>query len=180
MSTPLLLIQPVGFNPDAMVTIVQNLPAGYAPKLINTTGLGFDDAVREYEKYLDKNEIRHVDIVGHGTGAAIAVRLAHRNPHRVGKLIVSDPVVYVDEQETSVQLKALKFVPGFLLKGAKKSMQEALESTRGIDVRDEARELSARTLVLGNADNREVFPHAEFKNVTLEDPQAFVAAITCE
>lgn len=177
--TALLLIQPVGCNPDVLVSVVQTLPAGSAPKLTNTVGLSFDDAVREYEKYLDKNEIRRVDIVGHGTGAAIAIKLTHRNPARVGRLIVSEPQLFVDDKETQTQLKALKFVPGFLLKGAKKSMQTALESNLGLDVRSEAQDLSSRMLVLGGEEHRSAFPQAEFKNVTLDNPKEFAATIAC-
>lgn len=177
--TPLLLIQPLGHNPDALISVVQNLPAGSPPKLINTTGLSFDDAVREYEKYLDKHEIRHVDIVGHGTGAAIAIKLTDRNPSRVRRLIVSAPEVYVDEKQTHAQLTALKFMPSFLLKGQKKSMQSALESNLGLDVREEARKLSSRMLVLAGEEHRSTFPQAEFKNVSLSTPQEFAATIAC-
>lgn len=148
MATPLLLIQPVGHNPDAMVDVVHSLPAGYAPKLLNTTGLGFDDAVRAYEKFLDKNEIRSVMVAGHNTGAAIAVRLAHRNPTRVTKLLLSSPVLFLDEKQTQAQITALKFLPNFLLKGAKNDMRAAFESNLGLDVRAEAEELTSKIIVV--------------------------------
>ena len=74
--TDVVLVHSAGHLPDVWTGLVRALPAGWKPWLPNLS-------VTTLEQYLDKQELRRVVLVGHGTGAVAAARLAQEQPQRV-------------------------------------------------------------------------------------------------
>lgn len=81
-TTHVVFLHSAGQMPDVWAPVVNVLPAGWKPWLPNL-------ALETVEQYLDKQELRDVVLVGHGTGALSAVEVARTQPHRVSHLAVS-------------------------------------------------------------------------------------------
>lgn len=60
---------------------------------------------------LDQLDIEQCAVFGHHTGAAIAVELAHRQPHRVSALALSGPTLLTEEQQRVLPESASPFPP---------------------------------------------------------------------
>lgn len=79
-----VLVHSTGHLPDVWTEVVRAFPAGWRPWLPN---LG----VQSLEQYLDRQELRRVVLVGHGTGALAVARLAQEQPQRVTHAVLSVP-----------------------------------------------------------------------------------------
>ncbi|MDO5511681.1 alpha/beta fold hydrolase [Corynebacterium sp.] len=97
--TDLVLVPTAGRMPDTWTEVIRALPAGWKPWLPNL-------AVTSLEQYLDKQELRRVVLVGHGTGALAALEVARAQPHRVSHLVLAQ----------RPDARALRILPGFLLR----------------------------------------------------------------
>ncbi|MDR7330332.1 alpha/beta fold hydrolase [Corynebacterium guangdongense] len=149
----LLLLPDAGRQPDSLTGLVNALPGEITPWLVNLTGQSLDGQLRTVESMLDKHELRDVDVIAFGTGAAVAVRLAARQPHRIGRLVLVSPLLHADEKRVAAARRALKVLPGFLLRRRGVDKQEALARLE----EDPAAELAgvrAPTLVLADAATR--------------------------
>ena len=79
-----VLVHSTGQLPDVWTGVVRALPAGWKPRPPNLS-------VQTLEQYLDKQELRRVVLVGHGTGALAAARLAREQPQRITHAVLSLP-----------------------------------------------------------------------------------------
>lgn len=96
---PVLLLHQTPMSSDEYSGIVPILAQSYRVIAMDTLGYGNSDIPpREYEvedyarsviSFLDVLGIKKTSIVGHHTGASIAVEVAAKNPDRVDKLILS-------------------------------------------------------------------------------------------
>lgn len=74
---------------------------------LDTPGFGMSDpprsqpAIEDYGRivaeFLDALELDTVDLLGHHTGASIAIELAARHPERVGRLVLAGVLAFDDE-----------------------------------------------------------------------------------
>lgn len=155
-----VLLHPAGRMPDTWTEVVRALPADWKPWLPNL-GTGSPALQRVVaEQYLDRQELRKVVLVGHGTGALVAAGIAQDQPHRVSHVVLSGL-----PKPEEAHLKAAKLLPKFLLR------RRGVDKRALVDSLTEARELhvdaiSAPTLLLGA-------PGADY----LADPQRFVAEL---
>lgn len=115
--------------PDTWAGVVNELPAGVKPRI-----------AQDIENLLDREEIRRIDVVAYGTGALEAVSFAGRQPQRVGKLVLVDPVLDIDR-------RALRLVPGFLLPGKRKLIDALTTASSQIP------HITAEVTVLGESRN---------------------------
>lgn len=81
--TDVVFVPTAGRMPDTWTEVIRALPEGWKPWLPNL-------AVTSLEQYLDKQELRKVVLVGHGTGALAALELARAQPQRVSHLALAD------------------------------------------------------------------------------------------
>lgn len=116
MTRNVVFLHTAGTQPDSWVGVVNALPPGVTPWLPNVSTGDLDSQFADVEKLLDRNELRDVALVAFGTGAPAAVLLAARQPHRVDSLVLASPLLHVDPDRTQAMARALKWVPGFLLK----------------------------------------------------------------
>ncbi|QGU05591.1 alpha/beta fold hydrolase [Corynebacterium comes] len=153
-----VLLHPAGLMPDTWTGVVRALPADWKPWLPNL-GTGSPAQQRIVaEQYLDRQELRKVVLVGHGTGALVAAGIAKDQPHRVSHVVLSG----LPRPEES-HVKAAKLLPKFLLRRRgvdKGALVESLTEARNLDVAG----IAAPTLLLDDADH-------------LTDPGRFVAEI---
>lgn len=112
-----VLVHSAGHMPDVWTDVVRALPTGWKAWLPNLS-------VTTLEQYLDKQELRRVVLVGHGTGAVAATQLAQAQPQRVTHVLQLVP-------------DTPRFVPGFL----RRRQEQALEAP-----------VPARRAALGPAD----------------------------
>lgn len=184
-TTTLVLLHPAGRMPDTFTGVVQALPAGITPKLPNLgTGTPAEQQ-QAAETFLDRNELRRVALAGHGTGALVAAGLAVAQPRRVSHLILSEPVLAVDEEMVSAQLRAMKLVPKFLFRRHGMDKDQALaslESARGTDLRGAVESLDIPVLVFTSTTS----PLRDAASVTVpagpapwyeQDPHRFAAEV---
>lgn len=99
-----VLVHSAGHMPDVWTDVVRALPTGWKAWLPNLS-------VTTLEQYLDKQELRRVVLVGHGTGAVAATQLAQAQPQRVTHVLQLVP-------------DTPRFVPGFL----RRRQEQALEA----------------------------------------------------
>ncbi len=149
-----LLLSDAGRMPDSLTGAVNALPDRLRPWLANLTGQSLDEALHTVESLLDKQELRVVDVVGFGTGAAVAVRLAARQPHRIGRLALVSPLLHADAKKVEAARRALKVLPGFLLRRRGVDKRQALARLEE-DPAAELAGVTAPTLVLADAATRE-------------------------
>ena len=150
MTRDVVFLHSAGRQPDSLTGLVNALPGEVRPWLANLTGQSLDEQLRTVESLLDKHELRDVDVVGFGTGAAVAVRLAARQPHRIGRLVLVSPLLHADEKRVKAARRALKILPGVLLRRRGVDKQEAFARLE----ENPAAELAgvrAPTLVLADA-----------------------------
>lgn len=153
-----VFLHSAGQMPDTWTGVVRSLPADWKPWLPNL-GAGSPAQQRLIaEQYLDRQELRKVVLVGHGTGALVAAGVAKEQPHRVSHVVLSG----LPRPEES-HVKAARLLPKFLLRRRgvdKGAFVESLTEARELDVAS----LTAPTLLLDDADH-------------LTDPDRFVAEI---
>lgn len=116
-----VLVHSAGHMPDVWTDVVRALPTGWKAWLPNLS-------VTTLEQYLDKQELRRVVLVGHGTGAVAATQLAQAQPQRVTHVLQLVP-------------DTPRFTPGFL----RRRQEQALEAP-----------VPARRAALGPADSAAV------------------------
>lgn len=184
-ATTLVLLHPAGRMPDSYTGVVQALPAGITPKLPHLDPGTPAEQQRAVESFLDKNELRRVALAGHGTGALVAAGLAVAQPTRVSHLILSEPILAVDEEMVRAQLRAMKLVPKFLFRRRgmdKDQALAALESARGTDLRAAVAGLDIPVLVFTSTTS----PLSDAATVTVpagaapwyeQDPHRFAAEV---
>lgn len=129
--TEVVLIAPFGVQADQWQEVIHHLPAGWSPRIPALFGETFEEQVKEFEKYLDKHELRQVVVVGVMSGAALGATIPER---RLAKLIAVQPVWSVDPKVIASQRKALKFVPKFVNARRRKLLEEQLNYTENLDV----------------------------------------------
>ncbi|MFC6146854.1 hypothetical protein [Corynebacterium nasicanis] len=81
--TDVVFVPTLGRMPDTWTEVIRLLPADWTPWLPNP-------ALGGLEQYLDKQELRRVVLVGHGTGALAALALATAQPQRVSHLVLAN------------------------------------------------------------------------------------------
>lgn len=108
--THVVLVHSTGHLPDVWTEVVRALPTGWRPWLPN---LG----VQSLEQYLDKQELRRVVLVGHGTGALAVARLAQEQPQRVSHVVLSLP-------------EAPRLVPRFLRRRQEEALRTPVPTLR--------------------------------------------------
>lgn len=184
-ATTLVLLHPAGRMPDSYTGVVQALPAGITPKLPHLGPGTPAEQQRAVEAFLDRNELRRVALAGHGTGALVAAGLAVAQPTRVSHLILSEPILAVDEEMVRAQLRAMKLVPKFLFRRRgmdKDQALAALESARGTDLRAAVAGLDIPVLVFTSTTS----PLSDAATVTVpagaapwyeQDPHRFAAEV---
>lgn len=184
-ATTLVLLHPAGRMPDSFTGVVQALPAGITPKLPHLGPGTPAEQQRAVEAFLDRNELRRVALAGHGTGALVAAGLAVAQPTRVSHLILSEPILAVDEEIVRAQLRAMKLVPKFLFRRRgmdKDQALAALESARGTDLRAAVAGLDIPVLVFTSTTS----PLSDAATVTVpagptpwyeQDPHRFAAEV---
>lgn len=134
---PIVFIPDSGELTDAFAEVVNMLPAGVKPRIAPWEG-PVESGQSDVEKLLDKHELRRIILVGGGRGAAVALRIAQAQPGRITHLVLDSPVISLDEQGRRVG-RALKMMPGFLLRGRKKeviSHVDDLSSSTAADYAD--------------------------------------------
>lgn len=104
---PLLLLHQTPLSSDEYSLMMPILARKYRVIAMDTPGYGnsdkaphkyqIEDYARSVINFLDALGINRTSIVGHHTGAAIAVELAVTYPERVDKLILSGCPYYADE-----------------------------------------------------------------------------------
>lgn len=154
MSRDVVFLHSAGRLPDSLTGIVNQLPADVRPRLANLAGQGPDAQLHTVESMLDRHELRDVDVVGFGTGAAVAVRLAARQPHRVARLVLVSPLLHADEKRVEATRRALTVLPGFLL-GRRGVDKRELLGQLEVDPAAELAGVRAPTLVLADAATRD-------------------------
>lgn len=154
-----VLLHPAGLMPDTWTGVVRALPADWKPWLPNLGPGSPAQQRRAAEQYLDRQELRKVVLVGHGTGALVAAGIAGDQPHRVTHVVLSG----LPRPEES-HVKAARLLPRFLLRRRgvdKDALLASLDEARGLDVAD----IAAPTLLLDAPDYS-------------ADPARFVAEIS--
>jgi len=109
---PLLLLHQTPLSSDEYSLVMPILAKEYRVIALDTPGYGNSDkAPRKYQmedyarsviSFLDALNIDNTSIVGHHTGAAIAVEVAVTQPERVDKLILSGCPYYEDEMREAL------------------------------------------------------------------------------
>lgn len=117
---PLLLLHQVPMSSDEYSLMIPILEKKHWVIAMDTPGYGNSDkAPRKYQiedyaqsviSFLNALEIEKTNIVGHHTGATIAVEVAATYPERVDKLVLSGCPYYEDEKR-EVALKDERFQP---------------------------------------------------------------------
>jgi len=80
--TDVVFVPTAGRMPDTWTSVIRALPAELTPRLPNLV-------TDSLEAYLDKQELRKVVLVGHGTGALAALEVARAQPQRVSHLVLA-------------------------------------------------------------------------------------------
>ena len=106
-----VLVHSAGHMPDVWTDVVRALPTGWKAACLGVMSVGPNLSVTTLEQYLDKQELRRVVLVGHGTGAVAATQLAQAQPQRVTHVLQLVP-------------DTPRFVPGFL----RRRQEQALEA----------------------------------------------------
>lgn len=142
----IVLLHPAGLMPDTWTDVVRSLPADWKPWLPHL-GAGPPAQQRVVtEQYLDRQELRRVVLVGHGTGALVAAGIAKQQPHRVSHVVLSG----LPRPEES-HVKAAKLLPKFLLRRRgvdKGALVDSLAEARDLDLAG----ITAPTLLIDDAD----------------------------
>ena len=157
MTRNVVFFHTAGTQPDSWVGVVNALPADVTPWLPNVSTGDLGSQFADVEKLLDRNELRDVALVAFGTGAPAAVLLAARQPHRVNSLVLASPLLHVDPERTKAMARALKWVPGFLLKRRgmdKKEVLARLEEGPANDPAAALAEVTAPTLLLSTPEKQ--------------------------
>lgn len=118
--TDLVLVPTAGRMPDTWTDVIRAFPAGWKPWLPNPVA-------GSLESYLDKQELRKVVLVGHGTGALAALALARSQPQRVSHLVLSE------RPDTAATRRVVRMLPGFLLR-RKQEVLDSLAQAQNLDV----------------------------------------------
>lgn len=121
--TDIVFVATAGRMPDTWTEVVRALPADFTPGLPNL-------AVTGLEQYLDRQELRRVVLVGHGTGALAALALARTQPQRVSHLVLAEI------PDTAPTARAVRLLPRFLLRRRgvdKQAMLDSLATAADLD-----------------------------------------------
>jgi len=133
---PLLLLHQTPFSSDEYSEVIPILAKSYRVVAMDTLGYGnsdkppqgyqIEDYARSIVNFLDALDIRTTNVVGHHTGATLAVELAATYPERVDKLVLSACSLY-NPEERKAFLNNPRFTPmeitedgSFLMKQWKK------------------------------------------------------------
>ncbi len=193
-----VFLHPAGRQPDSWTGVVRSLPAEVKPWLPNLGRGGVEEQRAAVESFLDRNELRRVVLVGHAMGAVTAVAVAAAQPQRVTGLVLSQPQLFFDPARIRGQIRAMKFLPRFLLRRLgvdKASAIASLEQVARVDLREKAAAITAPTLILATTTEQvslkaaeqsaELIPDAVVKKVPgmagiwyESDPERFVAEIS--
>jgi len=117
---PLLLLHQVPLSSDEYALVIPTLAEEYRVVALDTPGYGYSDKVpRKYQiedyaratiSFFDALGIKKTSIVGHHTGAAIAVEVAVAEPERVDKLVLSG-CPYYEDKTREMLLQDQRFQP---------------------------------------------------------------------
>lgn len=179
----------MGRQPDTWVGVLNELPNTVKPWLPNLGGTTLSGQLNAAENYLDKQELRSVVLVGHGSGASVALMLAAQQPQRVTALVLSSPVLQPNPEHIRRVTKALRFVPAFLLRRRGLDKRETIEQLIDVSTHDlsaAAKNIQAPTLVLSDDDEvAELVPSAQLRTIHGStgtwyelDPVRFVSEIS--
>lgn len=150
-----VFLHTAGTQPDSWAGVLNALPADITPWLPNLSTGGPAEQLTVLEKLLDRNELRDVALVAFGSGAPVAVLFAARQPHRVNALLLASPLLHADPAQTKALARAVKWVPGFLLRRRGLDKQTILADLAAGPVTELAGDLaavSAPTVLLSTAE----------------------------
>ena len=150
----IIFIPELGELPDAFTDAVNALPRDLAlrPRIAPWSGT-VDQGTADVEGLLDREELRRIILVGAGRGAAVALRIAATQPHRVTGLVLDSPVTAVDGARLKGVSAALKITPGFLFR--RRNKRELLEQVADLGQEqtfDSSRILAPTLIITGGAD----------------------------
>ncbi|ALC06811.1 hypothetical protein CDES_12315 [Corynebacterium deserti GIMN1.010] len=128
-SKHIILIPETQQMPDAFTDVVNELPRDLKPRIVPWSG-SVDQGVATVEGILDREEIRKVILVGAGTGAAVALKIARSQPRRVERLVLDSPLISFDQKQLQGMSTALKMVPGFMFR--KKNKKDLLKQVADV------------------------------------------------
>jgi len=117
---PLLLLHQTPFSSDEYSKMIPILSKRYRVVAMDTLGYGnsgkppgvyqIEDYARSIISFLDALDIRKTSVVGHHTGATLAVELASVYPERVDKVIISGCSLYTPQERQSM-LNNIRYAP---------------------------------------------------------------------
>ena len=147
-NNPIVFIPDAGELTDAFAEVVNMLPAGVKPRIAPWEETA-EAGQAHVENLLDKHELRRIILVGGGRGAAVALRIAQAQPGRITHLVLDSPAISLDEQGRRVG-RALKKIPGFLLRGRKKELVSHVDELSNSTAADYA-DVGIPTLVISGS-----------------------------
>ncbi|QGU08361.1 Alpha/beta hydrolase family protein [Corynebacterium occultum] len=174
MSEYLILLPGTGQLPEVWTEVVNALPPELTPKIPLLRGSLAEQEEQLFD-YVQKNELGYFHLVGHESGAMVALRYAAANPRRVNSLTLSDLSLSFDPAQLKGMKLGLKMTPGFLLRRRgvdKQKMLNQLAEAAALDLSELAGDLSLPVQVLagtqGDALAREAagkIPGASYQKV---------------
>lgn len=175
--TNVVFIGAPGDLPDVWTEVINHLPATTRGWPVANTGQPVDNL----EQVLDKQELRDVAIVAAAGGAVPASLFAARQPQRVNKLVLVNPILGLDAKTISTTRKMLRFLPNFLFKRRGTSKKEVIDGM--VRAHEELKGVAAPVVVYG--DTKQSISAAEFLGAELvrksadhtAEADAFVALI---
>lgn len=173
----MILLGAPGDLPDEWSGVINALPAEISARPVANTG----QPLELIEETLDKHELRNVDIVAYSGGAIVAGLFAARQPQRVGRLILVDPVVGLDERSIRAARTIFRFIPNFMFKRKGTTKKQTIEQMERASM--ELSKVQAKIITFGNSAQArkatEFFGAASAGNAVdyREEPEQFVALI---
>lgn len=136
-----------GDLPDVWTDVINHLPAGVKAWPVSNSG----KPVENMEQVLDKQELRKVTVVALAGGAVPATLFAARQPQRVQKLVLVDPILGLDKKTISTTRKMMRWIPGFMFKRRGTTKKEVIDGM--VRAHEELKGLSASVTVYGDGKN---------------------------
>lgn len=153
-ATNVVFIGAPGELPDVWTDVINHLPDSVRGWPVSNTG----KPVENLEEVLDKQELRKVIIVAAAGGAVPAALFAARQPNRVSKLVLVNPILGLDSKTISTTRKMLRWTPNFLLKRRGTTKKEVIDGM--VRAHEEVKSVTAPVVVYG--DNNHAVAAAEF------------------
>lgn len=149
----LILLSGAGQLPEVWTEVINTLPAEFTPKIPHLQG-SLAEQEEQLADYIQKNELGYFHLVGHESGAMLALKYATANPRRVHTLTLSDPALSFDPGQLKGMQWGMRMIPGFLLRRRgvdKQKMLTQLDEVAALDLRELAQGLSLPVQVLAGS-----------------------------